>query len=70
MPAPIILFTYNRPQHALEAIQSLSKNELASESELFIYSDGAKSHEDEVGVNETRKVIKAKFRNCNEVNIW
>lgn len=68
MPAPIILFTYNRPQHALEAILSLSKNELASESELFIYSDGAKNHEDEVGVNETRKVIKG-ITGFNKVHI-
>ena len=40
--APILLFVYNRPEHVRRNIQALLKNELAAESELFIYSDAAK----------------------------
>lgn len=58
MPAPIILFTYNRPEHVKRAIDALSKNDLASDSELFVYSDGAKCSDDQMAVNETRSVIK------------
>jgi len=39
--APIVLFVYNRPWHTRQTIQALVKNELANESDLFIYSDGS-----------------------------
>jgi hypothetical protein len=56
--APIVLFTYNRPRHARQTIEALQKNELANESELFIYSDGAKNETDREKVNEVRTYIK------------
>ena len=40
--APIVLFAYNRPEHLRRCIASLQANALAAESELFVYSDGAK----------------------------
>lgn len=40
--APIVLFVYNRPEHTKKTIEALSRNEGASESEIFIYSDGPK----------------------------
>jgi hypothetical protein len=40
--APVILFVYNRPSHTLRTLESLDKNVLAGESELFIYADGPK----------------------------
>lgn len=40
--APIVLFAYNRPEHIRQTVKSLQENELATESELFIYSDGPK----------------------------
>lgn len=42
-PSPIVLFVYNRPWHTRQTIEALLKNELASESELFIFADGPKS---------------------------
>lgn len=42
MYAPIVLFAYNRPKHTLQTLQSLSKNFLADQSQLFIFADGAK----------------------------
>jgi len=56
--APIALFVYNRPQHTERTVKFLKQNELASESRLFIFSDGAKSTTDEDKVNEVREFIK------------
>jgi sulfatase maturation enzyme AslB (radical SAM superfamily) len=55
--APIVLFVYNRPWHTQQTIEALQKNELAKESELFIYSDEAKNDEDKKSVNEVREYI-------------
>jgi len=55
--APIILFVYNRPWHTQQTVEALIKNELASESELFIYSDEAKNDDARVSVDEVRKYI-------------
>ncbi len=41
--APIVLFTYNRLDELKSTVSALQKNFLAAESELFVYSDGAKN---------------------------
>jgi len=56
--APIALFVYNRPQHTKRTIKFLQQNELAAESRLYIFSDGAKAPEDEEKVAEVRAIIK------------
>jgi len=35
--SPIVLFVYNRPWHTRQTVEALQKNELAEESELFIF---------------------------------
>ena len=35
--APVILFTYNRPEHTRRTIEALAKNELAQDTELFVF---------------------------------
>lgn len=55
--SPVILFTYNRPWHTQQVLNSLSKNALSDESQLFIFSDGAKDAADEKMVNETRTIL-------------
>lgn len=55
--APILLFVYNRPEHVRRNIQALLKNELAAESELFIYSDAAKDETSQAAVKEVRAFI-------------
>lgn len=44
--SPIIVFSYNRPDHLRQTLDALAKNELASESELYIYCDGPKPDAD------------------------
>ncbi|MDR1563270.1 MAG: glycosyltransferase [Dysgonamonadaceae bacterium] len=55
--APIALFTYNRPSHTRQTIEALAKNDLASQSKLFVFSDGAKSSEDEPQVEKVRQYL-------------
>jgi len=55
--APIVLFVYNRPWHTQQTVEALQKNELASKSELFIYSDDAKNFEARISVDEVRAYI-------------
>ena len=57
--SPLVLFVYNRPWHTQQTIESLQKNELAKESELFIYSDAPKNETDVLKVNEVRKYIRS-----------
>ena len=47
----ILLFVYNRSLHIKKTIEALQKNELSSESELFIYSDIPKNKEAEEKAN-------------------
>ena len=56
--APIALFVYNRPQHTERTLKFLQQNELAADSRLFIFSDGAKSAQDDEKVAEVRSLIK------------
>ncbi len=56
--APIALFVYNRPQHTERTLKYLQQNEIAAESRLFIFSDAAKTPEDEDKVKEVRALLK------------
>jgi ubiquinone/menaquinone biosynthesis C-methylase UbiE len=69
--APIVLFVYNRPTHTRKCLESLTKNDLSDESELFIYADGYKDgicgdqlHE----IKKVRSIIKEK-QWCRKVHI-
>lgn len=57
MPAPIALFTYNRPEHLARTVEALQQNLLASQSELFIFSDGPKTDKDVEKVKKVREYI-------------
>ena len=56
--APIALFVYNRPWHTQQTLEALQKNKLADESNLFIFSDAAKTDDQSTGVCEVRNYIK------------
>ncbi len=69
--APIVLFVYNRPWHTEQTLEALSRNELASQSVLYIYADGAKEDVDAIGLNNiknTRDILRKK-QWCKEVHI-
>jgi hypothetical protein len=54
--SPIILFVYNRPKHTAETVEALKKNEFASESVLYVFSDGAKEDATEEQKNKIREI--------------
>lgn len=69
--APIILFCYNRPWHVEQTLIALSKNELADQSDLYIYCDGPKENATDEQINNiklTREVVR-KEKWCKEVYI-
>jgi hypothetical protein len=55
--APICLFVYSRLAETKQLIESLQKNILATNSELFIFSDGAKNEHSIQEVNNVREYI-------------
>lgn len=53
---PVVLFVYNRLSHTKKTIESLEKNNLAKETELFIFSDNHKVSANEEEVRKVREV--------------
>lgn len=56
--APILLFTYNRPEHTRNTIEALQKNLLAADSDLYIFSDAPKTPEAAGQVRTVRDYCK------------
>lgn len=67
--APIILFVYNRPNHTKRVINALKLNPLASQSKLFIFSDGPKDKNTENKVQAVREYIKT-INGFKEITIF
>lgn len=57
-PAPIALFAYNRPEHLARTLAALRRNELAAESDLHVFADGAKSPAHAEGVARVREILR------------
>lgn len=77
MKAPVVLFVYNREDKARACLAALEQNDLVEQSDLYIFSDGYKSKQDEKQVNDVRSFLieykkKSKFKNVyikeNETN--
>jgi len=70
--APIIYFAYNRPDHTLKTLGSLSNNKEVEQSELHCFIDGPKAHrydEDKRKIQSVIDVIKSK-QWCKKVIIY
>lgn len=63
--SPIILFVYNRPEHTMQTLTALNNNIGVDESELFIFSDNAKSSQDKSNVLNVRSLLR-KFEKDNQ----
>ena len=57
-PSPIVLFTYLRLETLQKTLHALAANFYASDSDLIIFSDGAKYQKDESKVREIRAYLK------------
>jgi hypothetical protein len=58
MPAPVVLFAYNRPNHLQLTIESLKKNDLVSDTDVIIYADAPKSSKHLEEVELVRQYIR------------
>lgn len=65
--APVAFFVYNRLWHTKQSIESLLKNDLAHQTELFIFSDAPKNLDAQNEVSQVREYIKTikGFKNIN-----
>lgn len=57
--APVVLFVYNRPSHTRSTLNALANNHLAPSIPLIVYSDAARTVEDQAAVNAVRAVVGA-----------
>lgn len=55
---PIVLFVFNRLDHTKRAVEALLKNKLSQESELYIYSDGARGERDMEAIENVRSYCR------------
>ena len=56
--APVALITYNRSKTILKTIDSLKKNKLIKNTDIYIFSDGPKSNNDDKRkVSNVRKIL-------------
>lgn len=60
MPAPIVLFCFNRPDHLRQTIDGLKMNSLASSSELYVICDGPRINkpEDLPKIKQVRSIVE------------
>lgn len=56
MAAPVIVFAYNRLEHMRVLLQQLEENEMASETDVYIFSDGPK------GTDSSVEAVRAYLR--------
>jgi len=66
--APIVLFVYNRIIHIKKTVDALKKNDLASNSHVILFSDGAKSETEMNSVKDVREFIKT-IKGFKSINI-
>jgi hypothetical protein len=56
--SPVVIFGYNRPEKFLAAVSSLSRNQLAKLTELFVFIDGPKTIHDIPLVNAVNEMAQ------------
>jgi Glycosyl transferase family 2 len=69
MNAPVALFVYNRPWHTRQTVEALLRNELASQSDLIVFSDAGRDAASAAAVREVREFVEsiAGFRSLRVV---
>src|SRR3972149_7974510 len=69
-PAPIALFVYKRIENTKQLIESLLKNDLAKDSDIFIFSDSAKNEKDYKEVEKVRGYLRqiSRFKKIEIIN--
>lgn len=55
--SPVVVFVYNRLEYTIKVLEALDGNDMANESVLFIFSDGAKDDSEKKKVLEVRSYL-------------
>lgn len=66
--APVVLFVYKRADHTKIVINALLENDLAEDSELYIFCDGPKRDEDIQDTRQVREYVHS-IKGFKEVHI-
>ena len=69
-PAPIALFTYQRPDHLRRVIDALAANPEAARSDLYIFSDAPRDRAAEAGVAAVRALVADVRRFASVVTVY
>lgn len=56
--SPVTIFAYCRPEHLRRTIGALRRNPEACETDLIIFSDGARNQQDAAGVEAVRELLR------------
>ena len=56
--APIVIFAFNRPMALMKMVESLKKNDLFDDSEIFVFVDGARNSQEQEKVNQVIAIAK------------
>ena len=56
--SPVALFAYRRPDHLGRTLEALRANPEASQTELFVFCDGAKNASVADGVDAVREMLR------------
>lgn len=69
-PVPIAIFCFNRIDHLIRTIDALRQNNMAQESPIYIFSDGARNEFEKEAVDDVRRYISniEGFRSINIIH--
>ncbi len=67
--APVVLFVYNRLDHTIHVLESLAKNLLADQTDLYVFSDAAKTENGLEKVTAVREYIRKEEWRKNFQNV-
>lgn len=59
--APIVLFTFNRPDHTRRTLAALAANGLASDSDVTVYCDAPRREDDVPATEAVRSVVREEW---------
>lgn len=61
MNAPVVIFTYNRPQHTQAVLNALNIAQGATNTDVYIFSDAARNKADIEKVNQVRNIDYSQY---------
>ncbi len=67
--APIALFVYKRPEHTRRLLESLTANNLAAKSDLWVFCEGIRDEKDRAVIEASRAVVKSQ-QWCGNMHIF